>query len=610
MRNLLNDLCFTGTRAHLKSLGAALLVVSVVGTAGAATSFEPIPSDLPPLENAAVAVGDYDGDGLMDLAIAGLLPSEAGQPAVPVSQIWRNSGAGFVKAFDSLPGVHSASLVWVDVDNDGRLDLALSGLGADAQFISEVWRNTGSGFQPFSKLTFQFNGSTLPATGRITAADVNNDGHTDLFLVGRFDAFQFSYGFTNTGSGFTHALLTNEVLYLGALAAADFNQDGWMDFAVNGVAKRDPMDTHVSQVLMNNGSGASFAGRDAFSPIWDGAIAILDHDMDGREDVLMAGSGVIPYQSAPTTQLWLSRPDGFSNVPVTLPGWDAGTLAPADYDNDGRVDVLASGSRSISDGGFRTELHRWTGFGTFQQAMSIRIGKTEGGAAWVDIDNDGRLDILQTGAIPTSPDARATTLWKNTLTPPNSRPTTPVNLVSVEENGFLRLSWDAASDAETPAAALTYNVRVGSQPGAFDLVCPLSAADGSRRILAAGNAGQRRFLLLKLEPGRKYYWSVQAVDSGLRGGPFAAEQLHSAVEPPAVFVSADLQGDGTVRMVFQGAPGKAYRIESTPVLEFDDSGEPTPWAFLGLASQTSPGVFQFVDPSPGSGRRFYRAVSP
>jgi hypothetical protein len=87
----------------------------------------------------------------------------------------------------------------------------------------------------------------------------------------------------------------------------------------------------------------------------------------------------------------------------------------------------------------------------------------------------------------------------------------------------MRFEWNTATDPEQ-SGGLTYNLRVGTAPGLGDVVSAESRADGHRLLPRNGNAG---WLLHHdvhgLITGQTLYWSVQAVDSGFAGGPFADE---------------------------------------------------------------------------------------
>ena len=87
----------------------------------------------------AVAWGDYNRDGDLDLAIAG----DTG--AGIVTKIFRNTGGAFADAGAGLPGVKDCALSWADFDNDGDLDLALAG-DTGAAHLGRIYRNTAGSF--------------------------------------------------------------------------------------------------------------------------------------------------------------------------------------------------------------------------------------------------------------------------------------------------------------------------------------------------------------------------------------------------------------------------------------------------------------------------------
>jgi len=96
--------------------------------------------------------------------------------------------------------------------------------------------------------------------------------------------------------------------------------------------------------------------------------------------------------------------------------------------------------------------------------------------------------------------------------------------MTTSSNGVM-LSWNAATDAQTPSAGLTYNVRAGTKPGGMDLLAAnANPTNGFRSVPALGNAEMRLFLpLAGVTNGQTVYWSVQAVDTAFAGGPFATE---------------------------------------------------------------------------------------
>ena len=143
--------------------------------------------------------------------------------------------------------------------------------------------------------------------------------------------------------------------------------------------------------------------------------------------------------------------------------------------------------------------------------------------AWGDYDNDGRLDILITGTTDGNISGAIAQVWRNNTPVTNTPPSPPSGLSVTGSGSAITLSWSTASDAQTPATGLTYNVRIGSSPGGENVVGPMAAGTGYRRLPQMGNAGSGLSAVIPIVYGQTNYCSVQAVDSAFAGSPFSAE---------------------------------------------------------------------------------------
>ncbi|TET51756.1 MAG: hypothetical protein E3J64_06350 [Anaerolineales bacterium] len=85
------------------------------------TPFTDMGEVLPAVDGGSLAWGDYDNDGDLDLAMTGWFPSGRH------SDVFINDAGTFTAAGAGLPGVSDSSLAWGDYDGDGDLDLALAG---------------------------------------------------------------------------------------------------------------------------------------------------------------------------------------------------------------------------------------------------------------------------------------------------------------------------------------------------------------------------------------------------------------------------------------------------------------------------------------------------
>ena len=458
----------------------------------------------------SIAWGDYDNDGDLDLALAGQDLNEA--------CIYQNDGHGvFRKVQTDLPNVDGGGIEWGDFDNDGDLDLLIQGRGKPG-FIALVYRNDGAGH--FDLVNAGLDGRYGPAAW----GDFDNDGDLDIVSSGQYGAVIYE----NKGEG--QFVLTDNSFGGGQFYPSaidhlweDLDQDGYLDLILmHNVFSYDSR----SIWFRNNGYG-HFAETNA---PWAGSfLAQSDFDSDGLPDVLVSTG---TRQSLRV----LRRVGNASFVPW---GTDIQTnltpdsIAVGDFDNDGRIDVLSSGYESSFN--YITRLFRNKGDGNWEQVPTPLPDFKFATAAWVDVDNDGDLDLLIDGQRDTAPlEGYSTLLYRNDQVRSNAPPSMPTGLRAYFTTNTVILSWQPATDAEQ-ANGLTYNVRLGSGSGAIDVISPMSSSNGFRMVSQSGNAGwQTRKLVRGLQRGQTYYWSVQAVDNNHAGSTFAAEASFTVGEPPSM----------------------------------------------------------------------------
>jgi hypothetical protein len=237
-------------------------------------------------------------------------------------------------------------------------------------------------------------------------------------------------------------------------------------------------------------------------------------------------TGVLDGTNTFISQLWRNTGNGFTNVTASvvpgLPAVFASSVQWADYDNDGRLDFLISGNTNFSDGRV-SQLWRNTGTAFTNVTASIVPDLPQFySLAWGDYNNDGRLDFVIAGSTNSIAGAQ---IWRNNTPITNTPPSAPTGLAMTASSNAVMLSWNSATDGQTPASGLTYNVRASTTPGGNDLLSAhVNATNGFRRVPAMGNAMLRHSLpLTGLTNGQTVYWSVQGVDNAFAGGPFAAE---------------------------------------------------------------------------------------
>ncbi|MFC2090871.1 PKD domain-containing protein, partial [Bacteroidota bacterium] len=117
------------------------------------------------------------------------------------------------------------------------------------------------------------------------------------------------------------------------------------------------------------------------------------------------------------------------------------------------------------------------------------------------------------------------TVIKNNDNTPNTPPGAPHNLRSIIGISEVVLSWNQALDPGGQNGGLSYNLRVGTSPGAFDIISPMSnLTTGHNYRVGMGNVQLNNQWSIKNLAAGTYYWSVQAIDQSFTGGTWAAEQ--------------------------------------------------------------------------------------
>ncbi len=130
-----------------------------------------------PVQHADVSAVDIDGDGDLDLIIAGEYPLP---PNLRELQVYTNDGAGnFTSAPSIFPPISHTTFDWGDINQDGKLDMIYNGFN-DTLPYAAIFTSNGTG-------TFTASGITLPQLSPSCGfADFNNDGYLDIYVFGNY----------------------------------------------------------------------------------------------------------------------------------------------------------------------------------------------------------------------------------------------------------------------------------------------------------------------------------------------------------------------------------------------------------------------------------------
>ncbi len=236
----------------------------------------------------ALALGDFNGDGILDLIVAGTT-NNAGAGAVNILQ-GNGNGNGNGAFANVTPGGIAvgngpSAVVTGDFNGDGNLDFAVANLTDNTISVMKG----GTTFTAATGSPFSTGAGSNPAA--IAIADFNRDGQPDLAVVesnkNRVDIFKGNGDATFTLLTPATATGTQPV----SIVAGDFNADGKVDFAVtnqSGNSTTIMLGTGTGTVFTAaNGSPFATDSHTTFSPV---AIAAADFNGDGSADLAVVNS--------------------------------------------------------------------------------------------------------------------------------------------------------------------------------------------------------------------------------------------------------------------------------------------------------------------------------
>ena len=454
--------------------------------------------------------GDYDNDSDLDLLMVGYGPT-TGQGYL---KFYRNDGNSTFTLLDTpMLGTGNGTCRFADFDNDNDLDALICGQVASGVDTTRVYINTGG---VFTDCGFNF---PPRVSSSASIGDYDNDGDQDILLTGgTIDDVSTGYIqiFRNDGSfNFTPIEVVTPGIRNGVAEFGDYNSDGWLDIAYTGSAGSG---NYVSRILRGSSTGAFTDINAPLAGLRYSKISWLDYDCDGDLDVILSGS----YSNEAESQFKLYRYDGsdvFTEVaqPNVL-GERQGDLAWGDINNDGYADLIVNGLITTST--YVEKLYIFNPQnGLWEDGQTLTYLKYAA-VSLGDYNNNGKLDMSVSGLYASG--NYWNKLYNNVCAVANTPPTPPDALGSGIVNGVVYLSWSTGSDAETPFGGLTYNVRVGTTPGGSQILSAMAdPATGWRKVARPGNA--RAEYQLRDLPDGTYYWSVQAIDNAFAGSAFAPE---------------------------------------------------------------------------------------
>ena len=311
------------------------------------------------------ATADLDGDGHMDVVTGNCT-------SLDLSVLYGRGDGSFDPEIRIPLGVRSGGVAIADLDEDGFPDVFAT--AENFSHLNVIWGASGRTMNP---------PVTLPAPGgpfRIRATDLDEDGHPDLLLLSSFvDGVSVIWGdSTRTPASVTDIPLSFRPTFI---EVADLNQDGHPDLVVT----KECVEGEVFTLL---GDGSRLPTSFFASLVVPGTILCFPRIGFLNEDAIP--DIAVTDGATPDARLVIAhgRGDGTFAFSVSVPvgGQFATDVRIDDYDGDGVNDVAVTCSSSHDIAVLKGS--------SFAAATRLDPGNCVGHTESADWDEDGKIDLL------------------------------------------------------------------------------------------------------------------------------------------------------------------------------------------------------------------------
>jgi hypothetical protein len=440
-----------------------------------------------PLVEPIVITPDINNDGLADILVMG---SEDGSPEV---HSYLNMGEfQFQEVENSFTGQLSGDIESIDLNNDGVLEILISGMNQDSILSFTIYS--------YNSTTDEYENIPSNVPGlyncEIVVEDIDGDQDSDILILGKNEAGRNTLIFKNEGGNL--AGIENNIIPLsdGDVAFFHFNDDEYLDVAVTG--ERADVEVEI------NSSGN-------LSVYTTPAATLKIYTQDSINQF--------------TLRQTLEKLDAYYNSDIDI----------GDYDGDGDYDLFVSGGIgglqwvSVRIGGGTPVVHQPSLTGIHSRngesgftTIKADVNKGYGGASnyhpnipqefvsdrifTSDFNNDYQIEFIRGG---NGRNGLSTDLFLNTSSCTNLPPSQPSSIFIIDSCDHVSLSWDAAIDDIT-ALGLKYQYS-------------LKQVNADTYVFSPANDHQTYSQSIRVNdlPNGDYVFAVKAIDGSKVSSPYA-----------------------------------------------------------------------------------------
>ncbi|MFK7925184.1 MAG: FG-GAP-like repeat-containing protein, partial [Bacteroidia bacterium] len=452
----------------------------------------------------------------------------------PKTLLYRNIAGKFAAdTMSKIMFLEQSRFAWGDFDLDGQIDIFHMGRDASGAPRSLIYLNRDDTLE----MRADWSANLVPLSqGDAAVGDLDNDGDMDLIISGAdANGTAITRVYLNKeGTGFVAAddevQNTFDQLKNGAIELLDYDADGYLDIILAGEGALGAR----CRVYRNEGK-LNFVGGAFLTSLTESRLDWGDFDNDGLVDILLSGD----QGGTKVVEIW-SREAGSDNflrnsVSNDLIGVSGGDIQFLDIQNDGWSDIFLSGTQDNGLPSTRLfQNYDQGGARRFQEAVTSTdemVDVDQSAVAWGDYTADGKLDLVLIGDSSSSLSAAPIfAAYANVDTGTNVIPNQPTSLEEEIIDSILAVTmkWNAPTVSNGRPASIAegyqYSLYLRDISTNDTLVSAVSNEDGYRQTPAQGAIRSLEMTIFNLPDGT-YEWGVQTIDQDFEASDFVTESF-------------------------------------------------------------------------------------